>query len=446
MVSILHHFNSYSSFGIKGQDVHRSKTQNVQRSLSISSPIFSEKEKHNTYSSLNSLMNSPKNSLLFYNIISNIELENKNTNTIQFIPQGTLVQLISHDSNRNECHVKLVKDVGTFTISFDYLEENSQLNYTLKTLENTNNDITKKPYSISNFTPPTSPSTIGSSVFSAASLQRGASSSSIDTNMTQYEKMRHIDPKIRRRNQIIESCEIISIKYEESKDKRIKYEIKYTDLHGKEKTIEKYYQDFYQLHLKLLSVCSQDGGADELNKFHNLPLPIDMKKSCWASKQMLIIRQLQMNEYLQTLSIFMTESCLEKEALLVFITIFNNWLLDNDLNEIEKDLEEIKEQINTIKLKTLFHGDYYVIKCKEDDILKLDNLKRLIIERIKHKLSEEKRFLLENSPADSFGNFCRLTAKIDGWYIVSLSEEETYQRVISNFKQTREKLIIEISV
>lgn len=305
------------------------------------------------------------------------------------LKKGTLVQLISQEAGEL-CYVRLIREVGSGLIPFQYLEEYSSLNGALPD----NHSSVYKPNQLMEMTPPTSPSTLKSSVFSTASLSRGSSVSVFSSSYQETNKL----PSIK-------LCEIVNIY---AKDNRVHYSLKMKTSSNKEMIEDRFYKDFYTLHTKLLSSIT----ADLDIKLPNLPVPMHSSQNK-IEPSITSERVSSFNNYLKSLLSIITAN----RKAVNLNDIIQDWLMENEM---------------MIKIKVLIKGDYYVMKCKYNDVSSYDKLKTYLINRMQ-----------STNPELVLGDELTINSKIDGWYIVNLSNGEIFQEVFSKLKQTQ-KLVLEI--
>lgn len=362
----------------------------IVRSINIQSETASKPivDKNASLGPINSPLYNAKN-VKFYTVTVDYWLSDSTDQSCFRIKAGTIVQLIFHDKETNMCQVKLMREIRSGLISMDYLEEKKSLNHTSPTAKGKSNPLL-------DLTPPTSPSTISSSVFSTATLSRGNSCCS--GTIGKFDTFTQI-----------QDCELLSIQRIQA---RWQYTLKYK-MAGTENTQNKYYQDFYSLHCKLIAL--------DANNLPNLPSPIDPIKSVLKDALNMDTRKFDFNCYLKGIIASTNSSRKLKKN-------FYNWMTTGSF---ESEIKEV--QMIPLKLKILFRGDYYAIKCFETDINTLNDLQHLVCERLK----------VHNESVES--NALRLTAKLEGWYIVELANEDVYQNVLSKVR-VAQRLVLEVSI
>ena len=99
---------------------------------------------------------------------------------------------------------------------------------------------------------------------------------------------------------------------------------------------------------------------------------------------------------------------------------FTNWV-----NDIEPSSAN-----QHIKIKILFQGDYYALKCTKSEIDNLDKLHALLRSKI--------RALKDRTSL-------KMTAKLEGWYIVELTDEIMYRMILAKLNDIR-RLAIDVSL
>lgn len=314
------------------------------------------------------------------------------------VKRGTLVQLVSHE-NEGLCLIKLVREVGTGLIPFQCLQEHSSLNGSLPN----NHASMHKANQFIDLTPPTSPSTLKSYVFTPASQSRG-SSLSVTSSTSTVVAQESTAPQ-----ENTSFCTVLSV---EMKDNRVQYKLNVERSSGKEVVAYRYYNDFYKLHTSLLNEIPDSATI----RLPNLPLPVNLVDK--EVDEAVIAERIDMfNSYLSKL----------KEV------VTNNRDTAGLRSTIQKWFKENEDRI-PIKVKVLIKGDYYVMKCNYGDISTYQKLQVLL----KNKVQETKEGTI-------VAGALRIKTKIDGWYIVNLTNDEIYEEVLTKVRNSK-KLVLEVSL
>lgn len=313
------------------------------------------------------------------------------------VKRGTLVQLVSHEED-GLCLIKLVREVGTGLIPYQCLQEHSTLNGSLPS----NRASVPKVNQFIDLTPPTSPSTLKSYVFTPASQSRGSSLSVTSSTST-------VVPQETPKQEGTNFCTILSV---DMKDGRVQYKLNVEMSSGRERVSYRYYNDFYKLHSTLLGKVPTTANY----RLPNLPLPVNLVDK--EVEESIITERIEMfNNYLAKL----------KEV----VTINNDTA---DLRSTIQDWFKESEDMIPVKVKVLIKGDYYVMKCNYGDISTYQKLQLLL----KNKVQETKQGTI-------MAGELRIKTKIDGWYIVNLSNDEIYEEVLTKVQNTK-KLVLEVAL
>ncbi|CAB4254978.1 similar to hypothetical protein KAFR_0B00710 [Kazachstania africana CBS 2517] [Maudiozyma barnettii] len=387
MVSIFSTINET----VYGQQQQRQQGSRKGSVVSISQPIKKKTcldESHfiNNYSPVNG-------QLKFYIVQKSYKSQNPKHLTLK---RGTLVQLVSKE-NDGLCLVRLIREVGAGLVPFESLEEYSVLNGSLPVAHRS----IYKPNQLMELTPPTSPSTLKSYVFSPASVSRG-SSLSVSSSIASTPKEEEEENKRK-----VNSCEIVSIFM---KDNRVHYTIRIKSASNKVKKEDRYYHDFYTLHASLIMENSKSPKI----KLPWLPPPVSFKN----------------NE-------------VDNDTITDRISLFNNYMVELkkavSSNKEYSNLEDIiqkwfmgDEEKTVIKVKVLFRKDYYVMKCSYGEISSYEKLQNYL-----------KRKIESSNGKPSVVSDLHIKTKIDGWYIVNLSSDEIYNEILPEVKETK-KLVLEV--
>lgn len=229
----------------------------------------------------------------------------------------------------------------------------------------------------------------------------------------------------------ITSCKILSIN---NLNGRLCYTIDFTNQLNQKLLKRSFYQDFYLLHTQLINY--NNNAANKSPRGILLPLPNLPSPTFYSDMDTTNIineRLRQFNEYLDGLVLLIYEfdnMTLKK--------IWFNWLSQiNDIdNENGSDNENTKRngsryvsQSNNdkIKIKVLYDGDYHALKTLVINVDTLSKLDTLLRERL--DMSDE--FI-----------YC-ITALVDGWYKVNLSNENVYKEVLAKV-QDSQRFVLEI--
>ncbi|CCF56370.1 hypothetical protein KAFR_0B00710 [Kazachstania africana CBS 2517] len=309
------------------------------------------------------------------------------------IKKDSLVQVISHETN-GICRIKLVNEVGYGLIPLSYLKEHTTLDVNLSGSPISS----RKPSGLMELTPPNTPSTVISSTFSKRSVS-GDSPSLASFHDNAFDKTLPV-----------RQCRVGSIHY--NAEGRLEYHLKLINSAKYEIADYRYYQDFYKLHANILmSTLNRD----------DLPcLPSPSFSGSNNSDTMDDERILLFNKYFEDLLRFvMKEDSLQH--------IIDDWFTNN-INEQKAN----KRQSTKIKIKALVNSDYYAIKCDDYEIDSLTKLENVLINRVSA--------LSVITLADTL----KLAAKVEGTNVVELSDNDTYQTVLSGIKKFQ-KLVIEVS-
>mgnify|MGYP003365438535 FL=1 len=318
------------------------------------------------------------------------------------LKRGTLVQLVSKESN-GLCLVRLIREVGAGLVPLDCLEEYSILGVSLPP----NPKPLSKHNTLMELTPPTSPSTLKSYVFSPASVSRG-SSLSVSSSITSHSKDEQ--ETLNLKNNDVESCEVVSIF---TKDSRVHYSIKITSLSKKIRKEDRFYHDFYTLHSNLIMENSKSAKV----KLPCLPLPAGFKNSD-VDTVTIDERITLFNNYLMELK----EVIFDNKETIDLYNIVQEWFMESENNVV-------------IKVKVLFKRDYYVMKCTYGEISSHEKLRTYLKKKISALTKDSN--VLEHD--------LQVKTKIDGWYIVNLSNDEIYNEILPKVKETK-KLVLEAIV
>ncbi|SMN20856.1 similar to Kazachstania naganishii KNAG_0F03530 hypothetical protein [Maudiozyma saulgeensis] len=312
------------------------------------------------------------------------------------LKRGTLVQLVSME-NDGLCLVRLIREVGAGLVPFESLEEYSILNGSLPEVHRP----IYKPNQLMELTPPTSPSTLKSYVCSPASVSRG-SSLSVSSSLASVPKEMEKEC-----TKTISSCEIVSIFMKEG---RVLYKIIIKSSSNEVKKEDRYYHDFYTLHASLIQGNSKNPKVE----LPCLPPPVSFKNN-EVDKDIITDRISLFNNYMFELEKAVSSS-IETSSLQ---EIIQKWFMGD-------------EDKTVIKVKVLFRRDYYVMKCSYGEISSYGKLQTYL----KGKIESSK----ENT---SIVNDLHIKTKLDGWYIVNLSDDEIYKEVLPKVKETK-KLVLEV--
>lgn len=313
---------------------------------------------------------------------------------------GTLVQLVSRENN-GLCLVKLIREVGAGLVPFDCLEEYSILGGSLP--KNPKPPVSKHN-TLMELTPPTSPSTLKSYVFSPASVSRG-SSLSVSPSVTSVSRDKQ--QTLNLENDDVGSFEVVSIF---TKDNMVHYSIKITSLSNKIRKEDRYYHDFYTLHSNLIMENSKSVNI----KLPCLPLPVSFKNN--------EVDSITIDERISLFNNYMTELkkvIFDKKEAVNLYNIVQQWFMESENKTI-------------IKVKVLFKRDYYVMKCTYGEISSHEKL-RIYLKKKISALTKDSNIIEED---------LYVKTKIDGWYIVNLSNDEIYNEILPKVKETK-KLVLE---
>ncbi|KAI8386480.1 uncharacterized protein CGFF_00375 [Nakaseomyces glabratus] len=379
-----------------------------QRQLNISPPM-----KHdNSVASWNTLHRSASLNYKFYNVkqtynptetssdITHLdpnELRDSNGTPLidhyLHVTKGSLVQKIS-DMGDGMWYVKPINELVCGLVPASYLEEEKQLNCTLSAKPHAAKWIT----SLIDLTPPTSPSTIVSKTFSKASYSR-KTSLSIESPRSKQDSFLAV--------KLITKCEVESI---ELKDNRLEYTVRIQDSEGNTKVKHIYYSAFYKLHTKLMA------GLKENMSLPNIPAP----SSNYAQEKVDESTKLDRLQMFNTYLTYLIDVIYDIKSPLHLQDTFTNWV-----NDIEPSSAN-----QHIKIKILFQGDYYALKCTKSEIDNLDKLHALLRSKI--------RALKDRTSL-------KMTAKLEGWYIVELTDEIMYRMILAKLNDIR-RLAIDVSL
>lgn len=225
----------------------------------------------------------------------------------------------------------------------------------------------------------------------------------------------------------ITNCKILSI---DNAKGRLLYNINFTNQLNQKLLKVSYYQDFYSLHTQLINY---NNGVTNKSPRGILPLPNLPSPTFYSdmdTNNVINERLKQFTEYLDSLVLLIYEfdnNDLKK--------IWFNWLSqDNDTKDGERseNLDNVnrnisQSSIDKIKIKVLHNGDYHALKTLAINIDKLSKLDILLRERL--NVGEESVYYI--------------TALVDGWYKVNLSNENVYTEVFGKVKDSQ-RFVLEI--
>lgn len=294
------------------------------------------------------------------------------------VNKGSIVQRIS-DMGNGYWYVKPVNQLISGLVPASYLEENTQLNDTIGSRPHT----AKWNTSLIDLTPPTSPSTIVSKTFSKASISR-KTSVTLDSPISERELVSIA---------LITKFEVTEIV---RKDNRLEYTLRVETSNGEETVKHIYYSEFYKLHTKLMFSMSNEVTLPKIPK----PSPKYIQQE--EDDEDKTVRKQEFNTYLTNL----LDVVYDIKSPLILQDILKEW--------IDVGCPDPKPQ--SIKIKVLFQNDYYALKCTKHDIDNLEKLERLLTLKIRAL----------NNKSD-----LKITAKLEGWYIVELTDESMYRMILA---------------
>ncbi|KAL3234953.1 ancestral locus [Nakaseomyces bracarensis] len=292
------------------------------------------------------------------------------------LTKGAIVQKIS-DLGNGYWYVKPVNQLISGLVPSSYLEENTQLNDTICSRPHT----AKWNTSLIDLTPPTSPSTIVSKTFSKASISR-KTSVTMDSPRSDRELV-YIA--------LITKCEVTEIT---RKENRLEYTLKIENSNGEKKVKHMFYSEFYKLHTKLMFSLSNEISLPKIPK----PMP----KYIQNEDDDETVRKQEFNTYLTNL----IDVVYDIKSPLILQDILKEWI----------DGISPNSKPQSIKIKVLYQDDFYALKCTKNEIDNLKKLERLLTAKIRPL----------NDKSD-----LKMTAKLEGWYIVELTDESMYRMILA---------------
>ncbi|EDO18406.1 hypothetical protein Kpol_1013p81 [Vanderwaltozyma polyspora DSM 70294] len=298
------------------------------------------------------------------------------------VVRNELVQFISLQKD-GLCLVKSISSIGMGLVPFHYLVPTEQV----KDICSDEVKLEKAKSQIAPL-PPTTPSTINSKSFYLASISRSVSKS-IPIPLT-------TDADIYLNS--IESCEILKI---EIVNNRLLYTIFLRDVMKKKFITKRYYESFYNLLSKIIKYSKGEVSLP------SLPIPFSCRNDMPSQYIPTDERLPAMNNFLADLV-----SSIKESSSPHLHQILHLWLLKDEIDLVNSV---------TIDIKVVHGTKSYEFKCNENDIDRLEKLKEVVKLKI-NKLSD---------------NY-KLKAKLDGWYIVHLSDEDTYRSVFGRTWQSKE--------
>ncbi|CCK71015.1 uncharacterized protein KNAG_0F03530 [Huiozyma naganishii CBS 8797] len=312
--------------------------------------------------------------------------------------KGDLVQLISFVDDTT-CFVKLVNKIGEGCVLYSVLKEHRSLNRAL-TLKRVPKDqdrllhlnegplqtLSYRGRTLMELTPPTSPSTIASDTFSHGTQSRASSVSSTSNSSTSSVNYRIPVLKV----------QVVNLNTSQS---RLSYSLNLVNAEGQKFRRDRYYQEFYSIHTHLLTVCDKPGV-----KLPLLPLPC-VANECSNNET----RVNELTSYVSELIETVRNSGSQQ-----MVDTLQQWLVLGD-------------ETRMIKIKVLINGDYRVFKCESTAIETLEKLRKVVNYNLHLHIDYN------------------LVTKIDGWYIVSLSNEDVYAEAFTKVKESQ-RLILEVKV
>lgn len=339
--------------------------------------------------------------------------------------QGEVVQLIESPSQSNAewAYVKSLSRISEGYVPHNILQADFSIT---PSPSRVNDDSPLSPVSCSpasrahskfsgslmaEYTPPNSPTiTISSRGFKERSLSVNSSYLTRSQKYSRFQSLKNVA-----------KLYVQSINYDA--DGRIQYKIHVITTDGSSMEIYKHYQDFYQLQLALLSevenISTNKSNQQILSalmpRLPGLPAPVPVTNDHHISQSMQGRIEI-FNVYLSNLLNQFGESTHEALG-----SILLNWLINNEVSPRYT-------QSSRGALKILFKGDYYNLRYQYGQLDTLCKLLDLIGRRIKELPQKEN---------------VTLTAKIDGWYILEIADEHTYQGLLSKMHEYK-KLVIEI--
>ncbi|EDO18825.1 hypothetical protein Kpol_1028p101 [Vanderwaltozyma polyspora DSM 70294] len=302
------------------------------------------------------------------------------------VQKESIVQIISYEDN-DMCYIRLVDQLGQGLVPVSHLKEDKDLNRMIPCPVARTNTLV-------NMTPPTSPSTLTSNTFSIGSSSRSTSASSSQRSSEDVS---------------VQSCKLISVDIVE---KRVQYTLNLRLANNGENIVHRYYGQFYKLHTKLLSIGSN---YNEI-KLPSLPHPLPFTGSLEHNSTLINDRVQEFNDYLANL----LDNILNSSSI-VLKDLINNWFIHGTV--------DVPSRPNIIKIKINYNGDCYASKAVENDVNNIYKLHNVICDKIKYHGN---------------GNLV-ITAKVDGWYIIDLTNDEVYLNVLQKAQETH-RLLLDVTI